>query len=409
MPEKKRYNFRKILANTVWTALGTGVIVLLVAAINKKNGDHCKAVSISIQGVKNNLFIDKADVTLMLEKLNLGKLPGKPLNDFDLAAMEARLKKNEWIKNAELFFDNNDMLKINIVEREPIARIFNSAGHSFYIDSAITRVPLSDKFSARLPVFTNFPVTNSLSKTDSNLLTDIKNISLYISNDPFCMAQIEQVDITAEKTFEMIPKIGNQVIVFGPADNYTEKFKNLLIFYRNVESKVGWNKYAILNVTYKDQVVAIKRGANDIKMDSLKTIELMKQLIANAVKEANDSINNIQLVQPKDDNSVPVAQPQDNKLPEEKVIINQPGNMPTAPIKSATGGQKPLLQQENNITDNSIKNNNPKSQPPKSKSNFFEKPNPVPLKTTPTIPVIKKAEVTPKKQPKAIMQPKNDY
>src|SRR5258705_1283642 len=194
MAEKKRYNFKNILANTLWTALGTGMIVLLVAAINKKNSDHCKAVKISIQGVKNNLFIDKTDVPLMLEKLNLGKLPGKPLDDFDLAAMEVRLRRNEWIKNAELFFDNNDVLKINIMEMEPIARIFNVSGYSFYIDASITRLPLSDKFSARLPVFTNFPVTNSPSKADSNLLIDIKNISLYISNDPFWMAQIEQVD-----------------------------------------------------------------------------------------------------------------------------------------------------------------------------------------------------------------------
>ncbi len=131
MPEKKRYNFKNILVDTMWTVLGMGMIVLLVAAINKKNSDHCKAVKISIQGVKNNLFIDKTDVTLMLEKLNLGKLPGKPLDDFDLAAMEVRLRRNEWIKNAELFFDNNDVLKINIMEREPIARIFNVSGLFF--------------------------------------------------------------------------------------------------------------------------------------------------------------------------------------------------------------------------------------------------------------------------------------
>ena len=63
-------------------------------------------------------------------------------------------------------------------------------------------MPLSDKFSARLPVFTNFPVReNAFSKADSNLLTDIKDIGTYISEDPFWMAQIEQVDITPAADF----------------------------------------------------------------------------------------------------------------------------------------------------------------------------------------------------------------
>ena len=75
-----------------------------------------------------------------------------------------------------------------------------------------------------------------------------------------------------------------------------------------MQSKVGWNKYSKINVSYKDQVVAVKRGAGDIKLDSLRTIQIMKQLVANAQKHANDSVNNIQLVQPKDDNTIPFSQ-----------------------------------------------------------------------------------------------------
>ncbi len=401
MPENKRYNFKKILINTLWSALGLGLIVLLVAAINKKNADHCRAVKISIQGVQNNLFIDKADVIQMLEKMNLGKFQGKALNEFDLAGMEAILKKNEWIKNAELYFDNNDVLKINVTEREPIARIFNTEGYSFYIDSSRTELPLSDKLSARLPVFTNFVAGNSFSKADNNLLNDIKNISLYISTNPFWMAQIEQVNITTERTFEMVPKIGNQLIIFGTADNYAEKFNNLLVFYKNVQSRVGWNKYSTLNVAYKNQVVAVKRGANDIKTDSLKSIQLMKQLIARAIKEANDSASNIQLIQPKDDNSVPFAQPQDDKFSEEKVI----SNLPVMPLKPTDDEHKPLPQAINSLKIN----NNLKTQPPKSKPDFFEKSNSVLLKKQLKSPDTKKIKSEPKAQPKAVMQPKNEY
>ena len=59
-----------------------------------------------------------------------------------------------------------------------------------------------------------------------------------LRHDPFWMAQIDQVDITPTDTFELIPKLGNQVIRFGNADNYEEKFNKLLAFYKQVQTKI---------------------------------------------------------------------------------------------------------------------------------------------------------------------------
>ena len=92
---------------------------------------------------------------------------------------------------------------------------------------------MSEKFSARLPVFTNFPSDKRiLAKTDSSLLADIKTISLALQKDSFNMAMIDQVDITSQRLFEMIPKIGNQLIVFGDATDVDAKLQKLKLFYR---------------------------------------------------------------------------------------------------------------------------------------------------------------------------------
>src|SRR4026207_1584529 len=99
MSENKSYKFKRILAVMVWIMLGTGTVVLLVAAINKKDSQRCKAVKINIKEVQNNYFIDRDDINLMLEKMNLGKLKGQAINTFNLAAMEMNLEKNKWIKN----------------------------------------------------------------------------------------------------------------------------------------------------------------------------------------------------------------------------------------------------------------------------------------------------------------------
>jgi cell division protein FtsQ len=408
VPQEYKYSFKKILGAATWTLLGFGTVILLVAAMKQKNISRCHGVEIKINGVQNNFFIDKSEVMRFLVKTE-GKPEGRPTASFNLFRMEVLLEKNEWIKNAELFFDNNEKLIVNIQEREPVARIFADDGSSFYIDSTTKKLNLSEKFSAWVPVFTNFPIKNTVrSIPDSTLLAGIKNLGGYIVKDAFWMAQIDQVNITAEKTFEIIPKIGNQLIIFGTSENFKEKFDNLLIFYKNVESKVGWNKYSQINVAFRGQVIAVKRGAEDIKMDSLKTIQLMKTLAANAQKIASDTLNNIQLVQPQDDNNMPVSTATDENIPDEQspgVAGRYPGNTTAkikTPIISTHVAKKPTWQPEAKSKPAILKK--VKFQIFKS----FEEPNP-PLKKPAPKQVIGRSGDKPKEKPKAVMQPNNDY
>ena len=163
-----------------------------------------------------------------------GKPVGRPSALLTFGDIEHNLEQDVWIRNAELFFDNNEVLKVNVDEREPVARLFANDGKTFYIDSALKILPLSEKFSARLPVFTGFPLRmNILTKGDSILLKHIMNISMLLQKDSFLMAMIEQVDITPQRNFEMIPKIGNQLIVFGDATDAVEKFEKLKVFYKD--------------------------------------------------------------------------------------------------------------------------------------------------------------------------------
>lgn len=297
MTEKKRYYFKKIVGIVVWLLIGVGVIMLLVAAITKKNNDLLSGVSIQISGVQDNYFIDKKDVLTIIEGVYQKKLEGVKLNSLNLTLMESTLEKDKWIRNAELFFDNNNVLQINISEKEPIARIITLSGASFYLDNQLERLPLSDKFSARLPVFTSFPTDVAvLTKRDSLLLQDIKILSEYIKLHPFWMAQIDQVDITPNNTFEFIPKLGNQIIRFGNADLYQEKFNNLLAFYKKVQTRVSWNRYSVIDVQFKNQVVGVKRDAQEIKSDSLRAIQIMKSIIADAEKKSSED-STIQLEQ----------------------------------------------------------------------------------------------------------------
>lgn len=392
MAANKKYSLKKILSVSVWSVLASGVVVLLVAAMSKKSTEHITSVDIHISGIQNNYFIDKGEVLKILEKVNGKKLEQSAISSLDLTKMENQLGKSEWIKKAELFFDNNKVLQVKIREREPIARVFTTSGASFYIDSSLTRLPLSDKFSARLPVFTSFPTdVKILKKRDSNLLYQVKILSEYINEHPFWMAQIDQIDISTEGHFDLIPKLGNQTIRFGNADNYEQKFNKLLAFYKQVETKVGWNKYSVLDVQYKNQVVGVIRDAAEIKSDSLKAVQIMKAIISEAEKNTNDSTK-IQLPEPVDNNEKIIeSQILDNpsgKSNNENIDRNEKKFGTVTPIHDH---EKPFLKKQFSKEDKGV------SRHPSSN----EKPRP-------TLSAEKKSEVE-KRVPKAVMPPKSDY
>lgn len=290
----KKQVIKNILLFALWCVVGAGTVMLLVAAIQQKDAKKCSGIEINIKGVSNNFFVDKNDILETITAICDGRPVGKPVGSFNLGAIENALQKNIWVKGAQLFFDNNEKLQVKVIEREPVARVFTTTGATFYIDSASAILPLSEKFSARLPVFTNFPSDERvLLKADSNLLKDILTVSMAIQQDSFNMAMIDQVDITPQRNFEMIPKFGNTTIVFGDGKNAEEKFSKLRLFYKQVMVKAGWNKYSEINVQYSNQVVAKRKGVEEVKADSIRTLQLMKVIADNAERLSTDTLQTI--------------------------------------------------------------------------------------------------------------------
>lgn len=239
--------------------MGCGCIVLLVAAVHVKNGKTISDIIIDIDNHGERIFINEKDIAAVLTKN--GVVKGVAVENTHPVLVEAELEENAWIREAQLFFDNNQVLTVKIAERQPVARVFTVDGTSFYIDTAGNKLPLSDKFSARLPVFSSYPSTKKpLTAADSVTVIDVRRIAVYIQQDSFWLAQVGQVDITPQHTYEIIPVLGNQVIKLGNAENLDKKFNRLLAFYKQVWSKVGFEKYETIDVQFEGQVVAAKRG-----------------------------------------------------------------------------------------------------------------------------------------------------
>jgi len=386
----KKFSWKKLMLAMLWTTVGACTIVLLVAAARNQNGKVCKDVLVNIKGVDGVEYVSKKQILNTISGGRPDLMKGQLVKTFDLQQLEELLERNLWIRNAELFFDNNDQLHIDITEREPVARVFRTNGQSFYIDDMGEQLPVTNDQVARVPVFTSFPTeTTAARKKDSVLQQQVKEMGRYILRNDFWMAQVEQVNISNYE-FELVPKLGNHTIQFGAADKVEQKFNRLLLFYKQIMNKTGWNYYSSLDVRFDKQLVAVRRDS--------------ASLFASFVVEQNNYQVNTTV-----DTSYGAAAT--NIQPDSSLTsgIYKSEPTPTEPVlKSAT--VKP--QNENR---NALKNQLPtpstgtKTQGDKAQVQKTNAQSPKPKPKTDEDNVLNEAKSQPvKKQPKAVMKKRDE-
>lgn len=291
---------QKFLIALVWIAAASGLLVLLVAAIGKQNHQTCRGYTILLKGEKDQLFINEKEIFQLVKTAANGDIKGKQISRLNIKRMETLLEANKWILDAELYFDNQNILQIAVSERVPVARLFTESGHSFYLDSTGTRIPLSAHYTARVPVFTGFPESKKASKADSILISQIKEAAIFINNHPFWNVQVSQIHITPEKFFEMIPVIGNHIVLLGEGVDLENKFQRLFVYYKQVAVKRGFDSYETLNVQFDGQVIGTRKGAglpaNVLVQQRKKAMQSMqsayndKEILKEAVSQSNKPV-----------------------------------------------------------------------------------------------------------------------
>jgi len=88
---------------------------------------------------------------------------------------------------------------------------------------------------------------------------NLYKFGVFLQNNKFWNAQIEQINVTPEKEIELIPRVGDHIVFLGKIDNFEEKLNRLKIFYEKALNKVGWNKYARISLEFSNQIICTKK------------------------------------------------------------------------------------------------------------------------------------------------------
>ncbi len=268
----KKINFRKIVIIVLWIIGLSGLLTSLAFATGKEKNVVAQNLLVSVSNTEVNTFIDEEDVKEFFNERK-DSILNTSLKNIDVNNLEKALNSHPAVENAEISVDINGDVVINVKQRTPLVRVINMDGESYYIDDRSKLMPLN-KYTARVLVATGFinepyatryqvPV-NDLAKNEAfsktSVLDDIYAVSSYIAKDSVLTSLIHQINVNADKELELYPSIGEHVIVFGEATDIEEKFRKLKLFYTEGLNKTdGWNKYSIINIKYKNQVVCTKK------------------------------------------------------------------------------------------------------------------------------------------------------
>ncbi len=276
----------------MWLGVAIGMGTVITAAMRAQEAGVCNGYSIQIEGFKEGmLFTSKEQIAELLKAATKGDIKGQPKSEFNLPVIEDLLEQSAWVYNADLYFDNNNVLHANVTERKPLARVFTNLGTSFYIDEAAKQIPLSDKVSLDLPVFTGYPSKKIMNGADSVLVQNVIATASFINEDPFWSAQVAQIDINNCGAdcwaMSMIPVVGNHKVDLGDGTDIASKFHRLYLFYDQVLKRTGFDKYQKIDVQYNGQVIGVKGHYS--KIDSMQLRKNIESLLQQS-RESNEML-----------------------------------------------------------------------------------------------------------------------
>ncbi len=260
---KVRSGNQRMLQRLLWIALFFAAAALMLSSIEKKRGRNANDVLIEIQQLPDgNTLVNREDILLTIERSFGHRLAGVPIGALDMNRVERVLEEDPFILNADAYIDAQSRIHIDLSQREPILRVIDKNGLNYYLDHFGKKMPLSPHFTARVLVATgDIPpfVPNFQKRKRHHVLKDLFALTNKILEDEFMRPLTEQIYLSNEKGYTLIPKLGHQKIILGDYESIDNKFERLKIFYQEGIPYEGWQKYSTINLTFDGQVVCKKR------------------------------------------------------------------------------------------------------------------------------------------------------
>lgn len=257
----------KYILITFFTVLVFGYLVFSLWHFSGRNQERvCGKLEIVLDESAGTKLITENEIAQILEQNGLNPI-GKTIKNIRTESIEELLRKNPMIKVAECYKTPSGIVNIKVLQRIPKFRVVGFG--SYYIDEDRKPMPVSSNYAAYVPVVSGRVTVSMATGQLFDFIT-------FLEENPFWNAQIEQIYVRDDMKIELVPRVGDAIILLGKLDNYQKKLEKLHKLYVNGFKIIGWNKYKIIDLEYKNQVVCNKQNlivprvvVDSVKKDSI--------------------------------------------------------------------------------------------------------------------------------------------
>jgi cell division protein FtsQ len=194
-------------------------------------------------------FLDANAIKTVLEKAHLYPL-GRPMAQVSAREIEETLQKNPFIETAECYKTQSGHVCIRLKQRMPVVHVMANNNENYYVDTNGGIMP-----ETRVATDNIIATGNISKKYAQKYLAPMANI---IIQDKFWQSQIEQINVLADGSIEVVPRVGEHIVYLGQPDHLQHKLTRLEKFYKYGLSKAGWNKYSYINLEFNNQIICKK-------------------------------------------------------------------------------------------------------------------------------------------------------
>lgn len=244
-----------VAARTARRATGwiLGVVVLtIVASIVLADWWHGNVRGVVIH-VTGTSFASTEDIARLA-----GVSDTASLMHLNLLAIQARVQKNPFVREALVRRDPPNVLSIEIAERRPIAYLY-AGGAEWFIDTEGAVFPVVRTHTTQdLPILTGALPSRLRSGEhlqDPKVLEALSVLAAARKLDERVYDLVSEVVVSPRRDIIFHTISGGVPVIVGPAANLDHKLRAFRIFWENIATKQAADNLEYIDLRYKEQVV----------------------------------------------------------------------------------------------------------------------------------------------------------
>ncbi len=257
---------QKSLRIVIFSTITVAVLMLLGFVMKQKANATCEGLVVIFQS-DHLRFVEEQTIRQLIAEVEQ-PLVGEPFEDIDLKKIEKAVLEIPYLNRVKVFRTVDSHLVVEVTERTPIVRLIDRRSRHAMIDRDGFLMPVPGASSPRIPIVSlDFDLVDAEIKScknvcNSDTLTHLLSVYQYVNlleSDPFLNAQFQHTLLKANGEFVVYPLVGNHTVSIGTLEDIDEKIAKLKLFYSDGMNAVNWNKFADINLKYKDQIVCTKK------------------------------------------------------------------------------------------------------------------------------------------------------